>query len=273
MRLSRAVLVCTCVVLGVLAGGVAAAQAAERQCVGLIGPETVRGDLVVPAGQVCDLAGTRVRGNVYVREGAELYAEQADIRGSIEAAAEAYVDLFGTTVGGSIALRSSLGASVEGGSINGNLESAASAFVDLFTVSIGGNLKAEGAETAVFGEDVEIGGTMAALGVDYMDLYDSTVNGDFFVRSTQSGSIFCGNTLNGNAEFTGNRTLLTIGSPDQACAGNDVGGSVKVEKNQAEAEISDNDIGGNLACFDNTPPPTGAANRVEGNKEGQCRTF
>jgi hypothetical protein len=32
-------LVCAFVVLGVLAGG-GAAQAAERQCVGLIGPET-----------------------------------------------------------------------------------------------------------------------------------------------------------------------------------------------------------------------------------------
>ena len=272
MRRSRAVLVCTFVVLGVLAGG-GAAQGAERQCIGAIGPETVRGDLVVPAGQICDLAGTQVRGNVYVREGAELYAEQADIRGSIEGAAEAYVELSATTVGGSLGLRSSLGTSVEESTINGNLESTASAFVDLFMVSIGGNLKAEGADTAVFGDAVEIGGTMAALGVDYMDLYDSTVNGDFFVRSTQSGSIFCGNALNGNTEFTDNLGLLTIGSPDQACAGNDVRGSVKVEKNQGATQISDNDIGGNLACFDNTPPPTGTANRVEGNREGQCSTF
>jgi hypothetical protein len=272
MRSSRAVLVCTFVALGVLAVG-GTAQAAERQCVGVIGPETVRGDLVVPAAAVCDLAGTRVRGNVHVREGAELYAVGADIRGSIEGATEAYVDLSGTAVGGSLLLRGSLGASLEDSSINGNLESTASEFVDLFNASIRGNVKAEGPNTAVFGEAVEIGGTMAALGVDYMDLYDSTVNGDFFVRSTQSGSIFCGNTLNGNAEFTGNRTLLTIGSPGEACAGNNVRGSVKVEQNQAEAEISDNDIGGNLTCFDNTPPPTGAANRVEGNKEGQCRTF
>jgi hypothetical protein len=83
----------------------------------------------------------------------------------------------------------------------------------------------------------------------------------------------CGNELNGNSEFTDNRGLLRIGSPGQACAGNDVRGSVKVEKNQGATEISDNDIGGNLACFDNAPPPVGAANRVEGNKEGQCRTL
>src|ERR687896_243851 len=120
MARRKGVLVGALVALGLVAGG-GVAQAAERQCIGAIGPETVRGDLVVPAGQVCDLGGTRVRGNVYVREGAELYAEQADIRGSIEAATEAYVDLFETTVGGSLLLKNSLGASTEDSSINGNL--------------------------------------------------------------------------------------------------------------------------------------------------------
>jgi hypothetical protein len=61
------------IVVGLLVGA-ATAQAAPRQCTGAIGPETVRGDVEVPAGAACDLAGTRVRGSVQVRDGASLFA-------------------------------------------------------------------------------------------------------------------------------------------------------------------------------------------------------
>jgi hypothetical protein len=256
------------VALGLLAGGTAA-QAAERQCVGGIGPETVRGDLVVPRG-ACDLAGTRVRGSVYVREEAELVTEQADVRGSIEAERDAFVDLVDSAVGGTLALRGSFRAFVEGGSINGNLESTGSVFVGLTSASIGGNVKLAGGSTGAIADGLEVGGTMEALGVEFLDLFDSTVNGDFYVRGALEGSFLCGNTLNGNAELTDNRTLLVIGLASPSCGGNHVNGNVKAEKNQAESEISDSDVGGNLTCFDNSAPPAGAGNRVHGNKEGQC---
>jgi hypothetical protein len=245
----------------------------DTVCTGAMGPVTVRGDLVVPEGQVCDLAGTRVLGNTKVEDGAELYAEQATLRGNVSVDPGGYADLFESSVGGNVRLNQSLGLSTEDSSIDGNIDSNAADFVDLFGGDVDGNLVARGGETAVFAEAVGVGGNLVADGNDYFDLYDSEVNGNFSVRNTQSGSIFCGNTLNGNSEFFGNMTLLTIGSPDQACDGNTVNGNILVRNNQAEAEISDNDVNGNLQCSGNTPPPVGGGNRVEGNAEGQCRGF
>jgi hypothetical protein len=258
--------------LALLAGGTAA-HAADRECVGLIGPETIEGNLVVPPGEFCDLAGTRVLGNIFVREEAELIAQEAEVSGNIEAERDSFVDLVESHVGGTLKIRESFGTFVEGGSINGNVEGTGNAFVLLFAPSIAGNVKLVGGDGIIAAEDLEVGGTLEAVGPALFDLFDSTVNGNFYVRGAAEGSIFCGNTLNGNAEFTDNREVLVIGQPASNCDGNTVGGTVKVERNQAGIEISDNDIGGNLACFDNTPPPAGGGNRVQGNKEGQCEAF
>jgi hypothetical protein len=265
----RGMLVGVLVALGLLAGGTAA-QAAERECVGLIGPETIEGDLVVPPGEFCDLAGTRVLGNVFVREEAELIAQEADVRGNIEAERNSFVDLVDSHVGGTLTIRESFGTFVEGGSISGNVEGTGNSFVLLFGPSIAGNVKLVGGTGLIAAEDLEVGGTLEAVEPALFDLFDSTVNGNFYVRGALEGSIFCGNTLNGDTEFTDNRELLVIGSPASNCDGNTVNGTVEVRRNEADIEISDNDIGGNLKCFRNTPPPTGGGNRVEGNKEGQC---
>jgi hypothetical protein len=264
----RGMLVCALVALGLVAGG-GVAQAAERQCVGAIGPETVRGDLVVPAGATCDLAGTHVRGSVYVREGAELVAENAEVRGSIEAERDSLVDLVETTVGGTLTLRNAFAAFVQGGSIAGNLESTGDTFLVATFASIGGNVKVS-AGAAVIADGLEVNGTMEAIGLEFFDLFDSTVNGNFYVRDSEGGSFLCGSTFNGGAEFTDNGTVLTIGSLSSSCDGNELTGDVKVERNQADIEISDNDVGGNLTCFDNAAQPVGGENRVHGNKEGQC---
>ena len=269
MARRKGVLVGALVALGLLAGG-SVAQAAERQCVGAIGPETVRGDLVVPPGATCDLAGTRVRGSVYVREEAELVAEQAEVRGSIEAERDAFVDLVETSVGGTLALRNTFAAFVEGGSIAGNLESRGDRFLVLAFASIGGNVKVADGTASVFGDGLEVNGTLEAVEPGFFDLFDSTVNGNFYARGTLGGSFFCGNTLNGNAELTDTHGLLVIGSTSSSCDGNHLNGSLEVHRNEADIEISDNDVGGNLACFDNAPPPAGGGNRVHGNREGQC---
>lgn len=239
------------IVAGLLAGA-ATAQAAPRECTSAIGPETVRGDIVVPAGTECVLGGTRVRGSVQVREGASLFGQQADVDGNVRGATDSRVDL-------------------ERGSVNGTVESRSGDVLNLFSVVIDGPVRVRGEGTEVFGDGVQVRGSMEAAGAEFFDLHNSTVSGNFQVRDTRLGSFFCGNTLNGNAEFVRNLALLKIGSPASECAGNRVGGNVRVEDNEADTEISDNEVSGNLSCFDNEPPPVGGGNRVRGNKEGQCR--
>jgi hypothetical protein len=268
----RASVVAVLIAVGLL-GGAATAQAAERECVGAIGPETVRGDVVVPEGAICEMAGTQVRGNVRVLSGAELYAEGANVRGNISAGPQAYVQPIDSTLRGNLTLSNSLGALVEGGSVSGNVQSTASEFLDLVFMRVDGDVQVEGGRTAVFAEGLDVRGSLHTSGAEFFDLYDSTVRGNFAVRNTFEGSIFCGNTLSGNPEFTSNSGLLTIGTPDEACGGNIVSGNVQVIGNTADTEISDNDIAGNLSCFENDPPPVGGGNRVEGDKEGQCEAL
>ena len=208
------------------------AQADDRRCDGLIGPETVPGGVVVPAGEVCELAGTRVLGSVRVGTGAALFAEGFDL--------------------------------------SGNLDVRGDADVSLDRGAIAGSVKATRPGSAVFAERLTVAGTLEASRADILDLRDSVVDGDFYVRDTQEGSLFCGNSLNGNSEFTGNLGQLTVGAGDGFCDGNRLGGNVKVAGNRGFTEIGDNEVRGDLTCFGNDPPPVGGGNRVQGNREGQC---
>ena len=51
---------------------------------------------------------------------------------------------------------------------------------------------------------------------------------------------------------------------------NRVGQDVQSFENNGTQRISLNRINGNLQCKENTPPPTGGGNTVDGNKEDQC---
>jgi hypothetical protein len=208
------------------------AQADDRSCDGLIGPETVPGGVVVPDGEVCELAGTRVLGSVRVGTGAALFAEDIELSGNLDVRGDANVSL-------------------DGG-------------------EIAGGVKAARRGTAVFAQRLIVAGTLEAHGADILDLRDSVVAGNFYVRDTREGSLFCGNTLKGSSEFAGNSGQLTLGSGDGFCDGNRLDGNVKVAGNRGFTEIGDNDVGGNLTCFANDPGPVGGGNRVEGNREGQC---
>jgi hypothetical protein len=59
-------------VLGILAGTVPAARAADTTCTTTISSGTINGNLVVPAGASCTLANVTVTGNVQVGKGATL---------------------------------------------------------------------------------------------------------------------------------------------------------------------------------------------------------
>jgi len=78
--------------LGILAGTVPAARAADTPCTTTISSGTINGNLVVPAGDTCILAGTvTVTGNVQVGKGASLTVkpnprQTVTIGGNVQAA-------------------------------------------------------------------------------------------------------------------------------------------------------------------------------------------
>jgi hypothetical protein len=133
--------------------------------------------------------------------------------------------------------------------------------------TIGGNLTANGA-WAVIVHSTRIGGNVSMMGGGgsmncgltplfgspwYSDIEDSTVGGWVSVRQLHSCWFgFIRNTVGSSVTIAGDR----MGDPDAN-------------------EIVTNHIGGNLACFDNSPAPQvgdsqGAPNVVLGHKLGQC---
>jgi hypothetical protein len=81
----RTALLAALVATGLLTAASTAQAAEDTVCVSALGPVTVPGDLIVPEGQVCDLAGTRVLGDTKVEDAAELYAAQALARSNGQA--------------------------------------------------------------------------------------------------------------------------------------------------------------------------------------------
>jgi len=54
---------------------------------------------------------------------------------------------------------------------------------------------------------------------------------------------------------------------------NRIEGDLQAFSNRGGVRIFRNVIGGNLQCKSNSPAPVGGGNRVDGNKEDQCRNF
>jgi hypothetical protein len=111
-------------------------------------------------------------------------------------------------------------------------------------------------------------GNVQTDGAERVRLYVTTVNGDVQLtgvdgtsRSEVLDSVIGGtlNIENNSAEF-----LLE---------GNLVNSDLKANVNSGGVTIRDNDIGGNLQCQGNAPPPTGENNVVDGNKEDQCENL
>ncbi len=66
-----------------------------------------------------------------------------------------------------------------------------------------------------------------------------------------------------NVEVKRDTTLIARGAR--------IGGNIQIVGNRGSNEIRSNRVGGNLQCKENSPPPTGGGNIVDGNKEDQCR--
>src|ERR1700731_4458307 len=124
--------------LGILAGTVPAARAADTTCTGLISSGTINGNLTVPAGARAELfANATVTGNVQVGKGASLLVQAiggqtVTIGGNVQAAQ--CQDVFLTTGGAGAGGAISVGGNVQirnctSGAYNG----------DSGTVTISGN--------------------------------------------------------------------------------------------------------------------------------------
>lgn len=227
--------------LGFLLATVSVASAQNTfQCTGTISDgRTINSNLVVPANATCTLDNVTVTGNVGVGTGALLNVTPAS------------------------------GQTVE---INGNLTADQCNSVDLApalsaaVILIGGNVTIQnctGGTVGYAGPGITIGGNFVCADDPQTTCVadDGVVRGNLSVENNKlqafnviTFSEVLGNKISGNAEISGNAVI----------------------RGNTAVLVGGNTIGGNLRCFDNSPPPTDNAfgvtspNTVGGQKQGQC---
>jgi hypothetical protein len=121
MRKTLCVMMLVIMALATLSFGSASVSAEERKCTGRIGATTVD-NVRVPQGRTCTLEGTKVKGTVYVSNGATLNVLSARIIGNIQAVGHASVSVSGSTrVGGSIEIKQGGPFTVQQARVTGNI--------------------------------------------------------------------------------------------------------------------------------------------------------
>jgi hypothetical protein len=177
----------------------ASAMAADQTCNNqVLGPTTVVGNLIVPAGAFCDLNGTHVTGNVTAKAGPPepsnptgLSADAATIDGNVDVQKNAQFAAFaGSTIGDNVHCSQCEVADVQDSTVKGNLED-------------------NGVSEGAFIRNSHIDGNL--------QIHNGT---DFF----SIGFHIDGNTIGGNLEFNQN-----TGSSD--ISGNMIIGNLQCEKN------------------------------------------
>lgn len=214
--------------------------------------EVVGGNLTVPPGVACDIRNSTIDGSVTVADGAvgALIRDGSSIDGSVTAGS-------GTLV------------TVESSSISGNYECNDCRFLDLFDSHIDGNFTSTGQRgVAVIGGS-EVGGNVRIRDAeDGVIVVDATVEGNFSMQRSSGRLFIAGSTIDGNARVEDNDFEAPEGAP--AIVGTSVGGNVYFDRNEGpRAEISFNDIDGQLSCEDNELAPSGGDNTAA-KKKGQC---
>lgn len=241
---------------------------------------TVPGDLVVPAGASCELAGTTVQGSVTVRKGANLtLLDASTVGGNLSVAADGFAEVIDSIVDGSVSGRDPYSIVLEATDIGGGIDVRAggsSPFDSTLYASgalVNGSVTARGSE--VFVESSTVVGPVDTRSGVLTDLYDATLHGTLRVQGNELGSLVCESEIDGDATFAGNRYGLQIGGPGQfgTCDGASYwGGSLTVQQNTGDdigIDVSRNIVRGSLAGDGNAPAPTGSGNRVRGDVGGQ----
>jgi hypothetical protein len=133
---------------------------------------------------------------------------------------------------------------LRGTKVKGTVKVNREARFEAIRVNVIGNVQAENARNVIVRKHSRVGGSIQVVQGKSAKVAYSKVNGDI-LYDEQSGRVIV--------------------------RGSSVGGNVQAFQNTGGVRIRGNVIDGNLQCKENKPAPTGGSNRVQGNKEDQCK--
>ena len=231
MKYTRWLILAALAALSVALAPPAAAGRAQTSCHGIIADMTIVGDVVVPERVYCELDNVTVLGHLRVAERSTAALYDSRLAGGIAGVRFEAVLLQNSSAGGDLQLTGGVTAWIEGATVAGD--------------------------------------------VRLVDNLDTRLNGARLERSltvlrSRSQVQFCGVSVGGDARFAGNEGWVTIGGDSATCAANQVGGTLRVQRNLQETTVANNTVGGDLICAANAPAPLVFGNQVRGATRGQC---
>jgi hypothetical protein len=192
----------------------------------------------------------------------------------------------GSTINGNLIVPANASCELDDGTVTGNVVVGTGASLSGFpvtgqTVRIVGNITADHCNFAgfqTFGDGtLSVGGNVNIQNCTSTGTpsgYFGLVQGQF-VSVTIGGNFLCANSevcIAGGGVVQGNLTMDNNTAGSEVVL-NQISGNANVSGNSGSAPlVGDNTIGGNLRCFNNSPPPTnfGSPNTVSGKIQGQC---
>jgi hypothetical protein len=92
---------------------------------------------------------------------------------------------------------------------------------------------------------------------------NSSIDGNLESKASFSSVVAENNRIDGNIQLEKGQKIQLIN--------NEVNGDIQLKENRSNIVVSQNTVDGNLQCEKNSLQPTGHSNRVNGDKEDQCR--
>lgn len=234
------------------------AAAAPTECTGTLLAVTV-GNVVVPSGAHCEMAGTTVNGNVRVEDGASLRASASNISGHIIGRDVAWVCAqFGSTVGGKFDVT------------GGNLGTTTGFDIG---VDVGGNAKVSENAGLTFIDAATVGGNIdVSENTGTLEIEFNTVGGNVKIADNIVPAVYTGGPMTplpGGCGFPTSRFLNVGGMSDIF---NNLGSSsnMHVIRNSGPGSktVVQNTVK-NLVCLNNDLPFVGGPNNAQ-HTVGQC---
>ena len=259
------------VAAGTIASAVPAQAGLTTTCVGSAGAVTVPGDLVVPAGESCELSGTIIEGTTIVRGGADLVLlDGAELRGEVTVRNDGFIATEQSAVNAQVNLRAAFGGYFVESTTEGVIDSRNGSYV--YSLDSTHNAELTSRQSELYVESATVNADVTSRNDTYADLYDSTVTGDVLVARVNEGSLICKSEVDGNAILRHGDGDIQIGaeSPLPDCGFNVFGSDLRLVNNTGEIQLSNNVIRNNLICRDNANAPVGEDNRVRGDARHQC---
>jgi len=236
-----------------------AAHAADVECTGDLGDQTISGDLVVPGGADCVLGGATVEGDVVVDP-------------------DGWLDATSVTVGGDVVATDAYGVLLDGTSVAGDVsaysEGTRSGFLYLNDLTVGGDVAAGGIDVEI--ADSTVKGSLLTQEASYVDLLRTSVRGDATLDGSAYGVTVAGAVVGGTLTVSNGARDLLVGATAAGEAdewGNAVAGDLVLTDNSGNLRVAGTAVQGTIRATGNDPAavfgPGNTAGGVDGEHGGE----